>query len=170
MAGRFALCALILLLAPACGGQLPAQAGQARQVAPSGLDLIPLTIHSDGTAHRFTVEVARTPAEQSRGLMFRQSLGPDEGMLFPFEPPRPAGFWMKNTLIPLDMVFIRSDGSIARIAANTVPHSLESVESGEPVAAVLELRGGRAAELGIEEGDRVEWHPGDAPPIMDGAG
>ena len=78
-------------------------------------------------------------------------------MIFPYDPPQDVGFWMKNTLIPLDMIFIRADGRIARIAARTRPHSLEPVLSGEPVAAVLEIRGGRAAELGIREGDRVEW-------------
>lgn len=125
--------------------------------AISGLELVPLEIASRGRTHRFTVEVARTEDDQSRGLMFRRSLGGDEGMIFPFPSPRPASFWMRNTLIPLDMLFVRADGTIARIAANTVPHSEESVVSGEPVAAVLELRGGRAAELGIVEGDRVSW-------------
>ncbi len=130
--------------------------------APSGLELIPLEISSAGRRHVFTVEVAGTPGEQAQGLMFRERLGPNEGMLFPFPSPRPASFWMKNTLIPLDMIFIRSDGSIARIAANTVPHSLEPVGVSEPVAAVLELRGGRSAELGIGEGDRVSWPGGPA--------
>ena len=126
----------------------------------SGLPLAPLEIRSDGKVHRFTVELARTPDEQAYGLMHRTKLGPDEGMLFPFPQPRPASFWMKNTLIPLDMIFIRADGSIARIAANTTPHSLESVGVGEPVAAVLELRGGRAAELDIDEDARVSWPGG----------
>ena len=125
--------------------------------AVSGLDLVPLEIASRGRVHRFTVEVAGTEEEQAQGLMFRESLADDAGMIFPFSPPRPASFWMRNTLIPLDMIFIRSDGTIARIAANTVPLSEESVQSGETVAAVLELRGGRAAELGIREGDRVSW-------------
>jgi uncharacterized membrane protein (UPF0127 family) len=89
--------------------------------------------------------------------MFRSALAADEGMIFPFPQPRMASFWMRNTLIPLDMIFIRADGTIARIAAETVPHSEEGVGSGEPVAAVLEIRGGRAAELGIGEGDRVVW-------------
>ncbi len=133
----------------------------AARTAPSGLEVVPLEISSDGRRHAFSVEVARTPAEQARGLMFRESLGANEGMIFPFPSPRPASFWMKNTLIPLDIIFIRSDGSIARIAANTVPHSLEPVAVAEPVAAVLELRGGRSAELGIGEGDRVSW-PGGA--------
>lgn len=78
-------------------------------------------------------------------------------MIFPMNPPRPASFWMKNTLIPLDMIFVRTDGSIARIAPETVPHSLEPVGSGEPVAAVLEIAGGDAAKLGIAEGDTVIW-------------
>jgi len=107
--------------------------------------------------HRFTVEVARTPEEQARGLMERQSLAPDRGMIFPYQTPQPVAFWMKNTLIPLDMVFITPDGRILRIEANTVPLSLEPVGSGEAVEAVLELAGGRSAELGIAAGDRVEW-------------
>ena len=90
-------------------------------------------------------------------MMFRRSVAPDRGMIFPYSPPQIVGFWMKNTLIPLDMIFIRADGTIARIAANTVPHSLESVGVAEPVAAVLEIAGGRAAELAIKEGDTVSW-------------
>lgn len=125
--------------------------------SPAGLDQVPLTIRSEGQAHRFIVEVARTPEEQARGLMHRQSLDPGKGMIFPYDPPQPASFWMKNTLIPLDIIFIRADGTIARIAADTVPMSLDPVPSLEPVAAVLEIAGGRAAELGIEPGDRVSW-------------
>ena len=101
--------------------------------------------------------LARTKEEQTRGLMFRTSLPADGGMLFPFPKPRIASFWMKNTLIPLDMFFIRADGSIANIAANTVPYSEEPVPSDGPVAAVLEIAGGRSAELGIKPGDKVEW-------------
>jgi len=128
------------------------------RAAPSGLEVVPLTIHSGERVHRFMIEVARTPEQQEQGLMFRERLGADEGMIFPFSFPRPASFWMRNTLIPLDMLFVREDGTIARIAANTVPLSEETVTSrGELVAAVLELRGGRSAELGIAEGDRVSW-------------
>lgn len=89
--------------------------------------------------------------------MFRSELAPDAGMIFPMKPPRPASFWMRNTIIPLDMIFIRPDGTIARIAAQTVPYSLTPVDSGEPVSAVLEIAGGRSAELGIAEGDKVDW-------------
>ena len=126
--------------------------------SPAGLDQIPLTVTSaEGQVHRFVVEVARTPEEQARGLMERQSLAPDRGMLFPYQTPQAVAFWMKNTLIPLDMVFIAPGGRILRIEANTVPLSLEPVGSGEAVEAVLELAGGRSAELGIAAGDRVEW-------------
>jgi hypothetical protein len=126
--------------------------------SPAGLDQVPLTITTTaGKKHRFTVEVARTDAEQAQGLMNRQTLAPDRGMVFPYDPPRAASFWMKNTLIPLDIIFIRADGTIARIEANTVPLSLDPVASGEPVATVLELAGGRAAELGITPGAKVMW-------------
>jgi len=89
--------------------------------------------------------------------MFRKSLAGDRGMIFPYNPPVDATFWMKNTLIPLDMLFIRGDGTVVRIAANTSPLSLTPVPAGEPVSAVLEIRGGRAAELGISEGDIASW-------------
>jgi uncharacterized membrane protein (UPF0127 family) len=125
--------------------------------SPAGLEQIPLTIQSRGRTHRFTVEVARTPEQQAQGLMHRQSLAPDRGMLFPYDPPQPASFWMKNTLIPLDIIFIREDGTVARVAENTVPLSLDPIPSLEPVAAVLEIAGGRAAELGIQAGDKVNW-------------
>ena len=118
---------------------------------------IPVTITAAGKAHVFNVEVARTKAEQDRGLMFRTSLPESGGMIFPFEKPRIGSFWMKNTLIPLDMVFIRADGSIDRIAENTIPESLEPVVSGGEVSAVLELAGGTAARLGIEETAKVTW-------------
>ena len=133
------------------------QQAPAARVSPAGLDLIVLTIESGGRNHAFTVEVARSEAQQERGLMERRALAGDAGMLFPFDPPRPASFWMRNTLIPLDMIFIRPDGTIARVAANTVPLSETPVAVEEPVTAVLELRGGRAAELGIRAGDRVTW-------------
>jgi uncharacterized protein len=139
--------------------QAPSSQVAARH-ALSGLETIPLTIRSGGREHRFTVEVARTPEEQAQGLMWRESLAPNEGMLFPFPSPRPASFWMMNTLIPLDMIFIRQDGIIVSIAVNTEPHSTIPVEEPQPVVAVLELPGGRSDELGIKQGDRVSWHGG----------
>ncbi len=99
----------------------------------------------------------RAPSrEQAQGLMNRRALAPDAGMLFPFDPPRAASFWMRNTLIPLDLIFIRPDGRIARIATG-VPLSEEPIEVAEPLTAVLEIPGGRAAQLGIAAGDRVSW-------------
>jgi uncharacterized membrane protein (UPF0127 family) len=151
-----ALALLIALPPSACRAEPQAGPGQVAK-AESGLELIPLEIRSAGKVHRFTVEVARTPDEQARGLMYRESLAPDRGMLFPYSPPEVASFWMKNTFIPLDMIFIRADGTIARIADNTIPQSLESVTAGEPVAAVLEIAGGRSSELGITESDTVSW-------------
>ena len=123
---------------------------------------IPLTITSQNGTHKFTVEVARTPAEQERGLMFRTDIPKDGGMIFTPYPaagggPKEASFWMKNTPTSLDIIFIRPDGTIARIAENTVPFSEQPVPSLEPVSAVLELVGGRAAELGIAEGDKGSW-------------
>lgn len=120
------------------------------------LKQVPLTIRSANGPHRFTVEVAASPSEQETGLMYRRSLAPDRGMIFPYDPPQSVAFWMKNTLIPLDMIFIRADGTIARIFTAT-PLSLDPVPGGEPVAAVLEIAGGRAAELGVRDGDQVSW-------------
>lgn len=135
---------------------LPAQRTAA--VSPAGLALVPLEIRSGNRSHRFTVELADTPDQQERGLMYRPKVGADEGMIFPFSPPRPASFWMHNTMVPLDMLFIRANGTIARIAVNTVPYSEDHVTSGgEPVASVLELAGGRTVELGIKENDQVIW-------------
>ena len=147
---------MIGVSAAACSPQ-GATPNEAAALSPAGLEQIPLTVHSKGKAHRFTVEVARTPQQQSQGLMHRQSLAPDRGMLFPYEPPQDASFWMENTLIPLDLIFIRPDGTIARIADNAVPLSREPIPSLEPVSAVLEIAGGRAAELGIQPGDKVNW-------------
>ena len=150
MKSSWAVALLITLMTPAC--QMPTAGAMSEKSA-----LAPLQIRNGAVVHKFRVEVARTADEQERGLMFRESLAPDGGMIFPMSPPRFASFWMKNTVIPLDMIFIRADGSIARIAAQTVPYSLTPVDSGEPVAAVLEIAGGRAAELGIGEDDHVIW-------------
>ena len=134
-------------------------AGAERGQSPAGLKQVMLCITSGAKTRAFTVEVAGTVAEQAKGLMFRTELADDAGMIFPFPQPRPASFWMKNTVIPLDIIFVRSNGTIESIAENTVPYSTDSVVSGEPVAAVLELRGGLTAELGIAAGDKVVWMP-----------
>jgi uncharacterized membrane protein (UPF0127 family) len=117
---------------------------------------MPLTITSASGVHHFTVDIAATPQQQETGLMFVKHLAPDWGMIFPYDPPQPVAFWMHNTLIPLDMVFIRADGTIARIATAKALDDTP-VPSGEPIAAVLEIAGGRAAQLGIVPGDKVEW-------------
>lgn len=136
---------------------------QPEGTSEAGLRLVQVAVSSKGKRHLFTAEVAETPEQQARGLMFRESIAPDAAMLFPFSPPRGASFWMKDTLIPLDMIFIRPDGSIAFIAAETLPQSEVPVGVEEPLAAVVEIAGGRAAELGIEEGDRVSWPGGPTP-------
>ncbi|PTQ09397.1 hypothetical protein CLG96_14415 [Sphingomonas oleivorans] len=137
-----------------CGAQ---PAADARETGASASALVPLTIQTAKGARRYSVEVARTPAEQERGLMFRTEMPADQGMIFPMDPPRPATFWMKNTVLSLDLIFIRADGTIARIAERAMPYSLDLIDSGEPVAAVLELNGGTAATDGIAEGDKVSW-------------
>ena len=115
----------------------------------------PLTIATGSDAAMFTVEIADNEALRERGLMFRQRLPADHGMLFDFGAPRQTAMWMKNSYIPLDMLFIRADGSIAYIAENTVPNSLDVIGVREPVLAVLELAGGTAGKLGIRAGDKV---------------
>ena len=115
----------------------------------------PLTIATDDDAVMFTVEIVDTDELRARGLMFRQRLPEDRGMLFDFGEPRPVSMWMKNTYIPLDMLFIRADGTIAYIAENTVPKSLDTIGISEPVLAVLELAAGTARKHSIRAGDKV---------------
>ena len=117
-----------------------------------------LTIRTSAAEERFDVEIANSPEERAKGLMFRESLGTREGMLFEFDELRPVAFWMKNTLIPLDMLFLGPDGTIVGIAAQTEPLSEKPIGSPMPVKAVLELPGGTAEALGIAVGDRVH-HP-----------
>jgi len=123
----------------------------------SGLKIIPLTVTSGDESIGFHVEVADTREAQARGLMFRTELGDFEGMIFPYDGTTAQSFWMKNTPLPLDIIFIGPDNTISNIAAMTEPYSLDPVYSVGNVLGVLELRGGRAGELGIEPGDRVEW-------------
>jgi uncharacterized membrane protein (UPF0127 family) len=126
--------------------------------SPSAVELQPLEIVSKTGVHTFAVEMAVTPEDQARGLMFRRELPEGQGMLFDFQREQPATFWMKNTYVSLDMIFIRADGTIVRIAENTVPLSEALVPSGGPVRAVLEVVAGTARKLGIAPGDRVA-HP-----------
>lgn len=114
-----------------------------------------ITIDSALGPQRFKVQVATEWPQQETGLMYRKQMPPNEGMLFDFHQPQMMSFWMKNTLIPLDILFIRADGTVSSIAANAKPLSLRSIRSTEPVQAVLEINGGRAAALHIREGARV---------------
>ncbi|MCY7279515.1 MAG: DUF192 domain-containing protein [Sphingomonas bacterium] len=159
MSLRFGVAAVIVMGLPLLAACQPtSNTVSAIERSPAGLEQVPLTVTTtSGKAHRFTVEVARTEEQQAQGLMNRQSLAPDRGMIFPYAVPVAASFWMKNTLIPLDMIFVRADGTVARIEANTAPLSLDPVPAGEPIALVLELAGGRAAELGITAGAKVDW-------------
>lgn len=116
------------------------------------------TLFTQSGLHRISVEVADTPQTRATGLMHREEMGEEEGMLFDFGSAQPVSMWMKNTLIPLDMLFLRDDGTIARIARNARPHDLTPIPSGEPVRYVLELNGGAAAAFGAQIGDRLE-HP-----------
>lgn len=128
------------------------------------LAFLPLAAHADDNKlvikstngdHAFTVEVVDTPETRAQGLMFRMDLAPDAGMLFDFNESRPVSFWMHNTLIYLDMVFITEQGMVANVHANAVPHDDTSIPSDGPVMYVLEIPGGRAEELGIKAGDKV---------------
>lgn len=117
----------------------------------------PLTIITrDGQRHAFRVEMALDPAQQTVGLMFRTAVPADGGMLFDWGTPRASQMWMRNTVIPLDMLFINEDGTIRRVVENTVPESLAVIDSRGPVRATLELAAGTAARVGIRAGDRVE--------------
>ena len=130
---------------------------EAPEVHPvSGLEIIEVTVMRGDRAIPFRTELAASPQAQARGLMFRTELGDDEAMIFPSEVPGQRSFWMKNTPISLDIIFIGVDGRISNIET-AVPYSLESVPSVGAASAVLEIRGGLAEELGIVAGDKVEW-------------
>lgn len=115
-----------------------------------------LVLHTASGAHAFTVEVVDTPETRAQGLMFRQELAPDAGMLFDYRREQPASFWMRNTFIPLDMIFVGTDGVVKSIHVNARPHDVTPITSGVPVQFVLEIPGGRSVEIGLEPGDRME--------------
>ena len=117
-----------------------------------------LVAHTASGDYAFTVEVVDTPAARNKGLMFRQSLAKDAGMLFDFKQEQQTAFWMQNTFIPLDMIFIAADGEVKTIHVNAKPHDTTSIPSGVPVQFVLEIPGGRSVEIGLKPGDRIE-HP-----------
>ena len=115
----------------------------------------PLTVATEQGATMFTVEIADTDALRQRSLMFRQRLPEDRGMLFDYGQPQPVAMWMKNTYVALDIVFIRTDGTVAYVAENTVPHSLDAIGVREPVLGVLEVAAGTARRIGLRAGDTV---------------
>lgn len=145
-AGAFPHVLLLPLLA------LLALSAPAARAEPVCLDL------AGGAAHRYEVEVAATPEARAQGLMFRRELAPGAGMLFDFGRDEVARMWMKNTFIPLDMVFVDRSGVVRGIARNTRPRSLDTISSRVPVRAVLELNGGEAERIGLAAGDRLR-HP-----------
>ncbi|HML29777.1 MAG TPA: DUF192 domain-containing protein [Hyphomicrobium sp.] len=114
-------------------------------------------VSSGGAEHQFTIELASTDKEKALGLMFRTELHDNQGMLFPYAAERGLQMWMHNTYIPLDMLFIRADGTITRIEEQAEPLSDRVISSGAPVLAVLEIPGGASARLGIQAGDKVRY-------------
>ena len=165
--GIIAPIAFISISCSPTGGAEAAQAVPAQEAEDSvhpisGLSIIEVVVESDAQRHAFKTELAQSAESQSRGLMFRTELADNEAMLFPSDTLEPRGFWMKNTPLSLDIIFIGTDNRILNIAANTVPYSTKSVFSDGPTAAVFEIRGGLAAKLGITEGNRVTWSIPDA--------
>lgn len=158
--------AALALVACACsamdGAQEPSPSATSVPAADSalhpvsGLEVRPVTVVSGNTSHVFKTEMALSPKAQQRGLMFRETLADDEAMLFPNEIPQTRSFWMKNTPIALDIIFVGPDRRITNIET-AVPYSLDSVPSDGEVIGVFEIRGGLAQELGIAPGDRVQW-------------
>jgi len=155
-------CLITGLLLASCGQPLksaPPEPGESTQIAESENrgQMLPITARATIAGETIQLEVAETPEQQMMGLMFRTSLPDDRGMLFPFESPQMAGFWMKNCKIPLDMIFLR-DGVVRYIEVNAPPCTADPCPSygpDVPVDGVIELRGGRALELGLQVGDRI---------------
>jgi len=148
---------ILMTLAAALAGIVRAQSAP-----PEDLEQFPRTsleIVSGKRIARFDVWIADTPQRDQQGLMFVRDLPAERGMLFPQNPARSMSMWMKNTFIPLDMIFIDGNGRISHIVEQAVPLSLATIDSGGPVAAVLEIKGGEVARLGFKVGDRVTWKP-----------
>lgn len=156
-AGRIAG-ALALVVAVLAAGVLPARAAEPARLL-DGFARARAMIETRLACHLLDIYVTETPEQRAQGLMYVRELGEFEGMLFPTSEPAVVSMWMKNTYISLDMLFIRADGHIARIAARTTPLSEETISSGESVTAVLELRGGFAERHGVAAGDRFALIP-----------
>ena len=129
--------------------------GQAQQAPLANFKHDELTITGAGGSHKFQIELATDDAQREQGLMYRQTMAPDAGMLFIYDRVQPIAMWMENTYIPLDMLFIAADGRIVNIRQRAVPHSRETIPSDGPVKAALELNGGTVSRLGIKVGDKV---------------
>lgn len=154
--GSFATVSLAAMFALAAAIQLPTARAQSEPLQDlSTFPRTTLEVHSGSATHRFKVWVADTPGRQTQGLMFVRDLPDDEGMLF---TDCCSGIWMKNTYISLDIVFVGSDGRIVKIAQRARPFDLTTISAGQPVKAVVELKGGEAALQHLKPGDRVEWH------------
>lgn len=147
---------LSLLLALAASPWAAGRPAFAQNAAESAPAVEPLRIVTASGPQSFSVEVMRTDAERARGLMFRRFLPADRGMLFDFKTEQPVMMWMKNTYIPLDMIFIARDGTITHVAENAEPMSERIISSQGPAFAVLEVNAGTAARLRIRKGDKVE--------------
>jgi uncharacterized protein len=128
------------------------------QAAPAPAQTEPLTVRTASGEHRFQVEVARTDEQRARGLMFRRYMPPDRGMLFDFKVEQPVMMWMRNTYIPLDMIFISRDGRVINVAENTEPMSERTIASAAPAFAVLEVNAGVSRKIGLKPGDQIS-HP-----------
>ncbi len=149
--------ALALLTPGLATGAAAYMATPATGVAQTGLATVPLTIQTATGKHRYTVEVAQSPQAQETGMMYRRSMPADHGMIFPFETARVLTFWMENTWLPLDLVFIGDDGKVVGIAADAKPMSRDLISSQVPARSVLELNGGEAARIGLRPGDKVTY-------------
>ena len=143
--------AVLVVIAPPAGGEASAQARGFVTFETSEV----VIETRDGKRHDFRVELALNQRQRTQGLMYRQKLAPGAGMLFDYGRETPIAMWMKNTIVPLDMLFIGADGVIVNIAERTVPGSLATIPSEGPVRAVLEINAGTTARLGIKPGDRV---------------
>jgi uncharacterized membrane protein (UPF0127 family) len=151
--GALTLAAVLPVARPYVGVSLAQTRDEAVQV-----DTEPLQLVTASGPHKFAVEVMKTDEQRARGLMFRRFLPADRGMLFDFKTEQPVMMWMKNTYLPLDMVFIARTGVVVSVAQNTEPLSERTIASGPPAFAVLEVNAGTAAKIGLKAGDRVE-HP-----------
>ncbi len=150
------LLAALMIIAPGVHAEIPRQPESTCKGQPELAPLQPLVLKTQKGDFRFKVELADSETERNFGLMCRRSLAPDKGMLFDFGAPRPdAAFWMRNTLIPLDIIYVRPNGTVLSIARNARPHDETPLPAGGPVQWVLEVAAGRAGEMGVLPGDRM---------------